>query len=279
MREAIKTGSSDESPAAMRRDDTGEFGQWIHHDISSEDKASPHHPAATELHARFHIQAAKILELVLAGQARQAAEAFGAGSEFAGTAMAFDSELIAWYIDSLTRESASERVVSAEKTKTILDERARALAKSTQVQTGATLPLVVFSLATEAYGIATGYVREVQPLHDLTPVPCTPSFVAGVINVRGSIYSVVDIRSFVGAPEQGIGAATTVILVDAAGLQVGILADEVSGATNVAVNDIKPPPAALKDGYIQGVTKDMLILLDLEALLRDARIIVREEVA
>ncbi len=279
MRESIRTGSSDESPAAMRRDDTGAFGQWIHHDISSEDKASPHHLAATELHTHFHFQAAEILELALTDRAKQAAEAFGAGSEFASTAMAFDSELIAWYIDRLTHESATEQVVSVEKTKTILDERARALAKSTQVQAGATLPFVVFSLANEAYGIATGDVREVQPLHDLTPVPCAPSFVAGVINVRGSIYSVLDIRSLVGAPAQRIGATASVILVDAADLQVGILADAVRGATRVAVNEIKPPPAALKDGYIQGVTKDMLIILDLAALLRDARIIVHEEIA
>jgi purine-binding chemotaxis protein CheW len=143
------------------------------------------------------------------------------------------------------------------------------------------MQVVVFSLANETYGIATEFVKEVQPLRDVTPVPCTPDFVFGVINIRGSIYSVIDIRSFFGVPKKEITNLTKVILVDAVGLEVGILADDVSGATSVLVSEIKPPlaaQAAAKDEYIQGVTRNMLIILNLEALLRDDRIIVHQEV-
>lgn len=169
----------------------------------------------------------------------------------------------------------------ADKTRTILAERARTLVKSTQVQTGETMQVVAFSLANETYGIATEFVKEVQPLRDVTPVPCTPELVVGVINIRGSIYSVIDIRRFLGAPKKEIADLTKVILVDAAGLEVGILADDVSGATSVLVSEIKPPLAAqtaAKEEYIQGITPKMLIILNLEALLRDERIIVHQEV-
>jgi purine-binding chemotaxis protein CheW len=179
---------------------------------------------------------------------------------------------------------AGDKAVPADKVKAILEERARALTKSTDMQTGETqhVQLVVFSLANETYGIATDYVREVQPLRQVSPVPCTPEFVVGVINIRGSIYSVIDIRSFFGVQKQDLTDATKVILVNAAGLEVGILADDVTGAMNIPLAEIKAAlaaQAAAKDEYVQGVTKDMLILVNLEALLRDERIIVHQEVS
>ena len=118
-------------------------------------------------------------------------------------------------------------------------------------------------------------------MRDVTPVPCTPDFCVGVINIRGSIYPVIDIRGFFGVPKREITASTKVILVEAAGLELGILADDVSGAASVPVSEIKPPLAAqsaAKDEYILGVTRKMLIILNLEALLRDDRIIIHQEV-
>ena len=171
--------------------------------------------------------------------------------------------------------------VPQEKMQATLLERARALAKSSEVETSEGMPLVVFSLANETYGIATDYVRDVQPLRQVTPVPCTPDFVVGVINIRGSIYSVIDIRSFFGVPKQEITPATKVIVVDTEELQVGILADDVSGAMSVPRDEINPPLAAqatIKEEYIEGVTNDMLIILNLEALMQDERIVIHEEV-
>jgi purine-binding chemotaxis protein CheW len=184
-----------------------------------------------------------------------------------------------WHYGNQNRETVS-RSNGQDYMRGILEARAKALTQSTEVQTGEMMQLVVFGLADERYGIATEYVREVQPLHDVTPVPCTPDLVVGVINIRGSIYSVIDIRSFFNVPKRELGEATKVILVNAAGLEVGILADDVKGATSVLLSDIKPTLAAqgvVKEEYIQGITKDMLIILNLEALLRDERIIVHEE--
>lgn len=177
---------------------------------------------------------------------------------------------------------SGEKSTSTAKAQTILEKRAQALARATEVETGETMQFVVFSLANETYGIPTRYVKEVQPLRDVSPVPCTSDFVVGVINIRGAIYSVVDIRQFLGVQKQEVTDLTKVILVDAAGLEVGILADDVSESMSVAMAEIKPSLAAqatIKEEYIQGVTKDMLIILNLDTLMRDERIVVHEEVA
>ena len=180
------------------------------------------------------------------------------------------------------QQAATEKAVSPDKMKSILEARSRALSQSSEIQAGESMQLVVFSLANETYGLATDYVHEVQPLHQVSPVPCTPDLVVGVINIRGSIYSVIDIRSFFGVEQKEITELTKVILVNAAGLEVGILADDVKGATSIPLAEIKSAldaQSATKDEYVQGVTKDMLIILNLEALLRDERIIVRQEVS
>jgi purine-binding chemotaxis protein CheW len=174
------------------------------------------------------------------------------------------------------------KTVSPQKVQAILQERAQALARVEETTSGNSLQVVVFELADETYGIATDHVREVQPLRNVSPVPCTPEFVVGVINIRGAIYSVIDVRSFFGVPDRAITELTKVILTSAAGLQVGILADDVLGEIGIPLAEIKPPLATrggIKEEYVQGVTRDMLSILNLEAFLRDERIIVQEEVA
>ncbi len=194
------------------------------------------------------------------------------------TLQAMDWDEAVPQVSDPTESSAKD--LSGDKVKTILEERARALAKSTETEMGETMQLVVFTLADETYGIASDYVREVQPLGNVSPVPCTPNFVVGVINIRGAIYSVIDIREFFGLAKREITELTKVILVQAAGLEVGILADDVIGAKSVPLSDIKAPleSRGSKEEYVQGVTRGMLIILNLEALLRDEQIIVHEEV-
>ncbi|MBI4671084.1 MAG: chemotaxis protein CheW [Chloroflexi bacterium] len=183
------------------------------------------------------------------------------------------------------RQNASSAAATGhmtdDKLKAILAERAKLLARVREQQTGACTQLVVFVLANEKYGIPIEFIAEVQPLRDVTPVPCTPSFVVGVINIRGSIYSVIDVRSLFGVPPTERTAAAKVILVKGAGMELGILADDVKGAASVLWSDIKPvlaSHAAAKEEFIRGVTQDMMTILNLDALLHDERIIVREEV-
>ena len=84
----------------------------------------------------------------------------------------------------------------ADETERILRERALALAAEPgETQTLAqSIEVVEFLLAHERYAVESAYVREVYPLENLTPLPCTPAFVLGIVNLRGEIVSVIDLR-------------------------------------------------------------------------------------
>ena len=286
LQKAVDTGASDLQPSVARLDNQCEFGKWLHYQSTEEQQSSKHFARAKELHAAFHQEAGHILELALKGRKSEAHAELGIGKKYAELASALFGELMGWYqeLHNSVADSrgAADKGVSLEKLERILNERAKALTRVNDQQTGATTQLVVFVLANERYGIPIEYIAEVQPLRDVTPVPCTPNFVVGVINIRGSIYSVIDIRSMFGVPPAERTEATKVILVKGTGMELGILADDVQGAASVLLSEIKPAltsHAAAKEEYIQGVTQDMMTILNLDALMRDDRIIVREEVA
>ena len=149
--------------------------------------------------------------------------------------------------------------------------------------TGHTVNLLVFWLGSERFGIEVGNVREIYPLEQLTLVPRAPSFVAGVFSARGRIISVIDLRAFLGLPTTGLSDQTKIIVVTNTDqtLEMGILADEVSDVVAVFREDIEPPlitQASVLSEHLQGITADMLVVLNLNALLSDQRLIVQEEI-
>lgn len=170
-----------------------------------------------------------------------------------------------------------------EEVKRILRGRAQALAKPlAEVRTPAeALDLLVFSLPGERYGIETSHVLEVICLRELTPVPCTPPVILGVVNHRGCILPVLDLRGLFKLPGQGITEGGRVVAVEAGGMTFGIFADAVAETILVAAHEIALPPMTLSTGrqaFIRGITGEMIAVLDLEALVRDPRIVVNEEV-
>jgi len=170
-----------------------------------------------------------------------------------------------------------------EDVKRILRERAQALAKPLEEAPTAieVLELLVFSLDGERYGIETAHVLEVVPLRELTPVPGTPSFVLGVINYRGRILPVLDLRRLFDLAGQGMTEGSRVVAVEAGGMTFGIFADAVAGTIRVGTDEVAPPPVTLtgdRQAFIQGITGEMVAVLDLKALVRHPRIMVNEEV-
>ncbi|MDA8325786.1 MAG: chemotaxis protein CheW [Nitrospiraceae bacterium] len=97
--------------------------------------------------------------------------------------------------------SAADRAPDPGEKKNILRKRALALAKEPEApDSGEHIDVLEFLLARERYAVESSYVREVWPLKDLTPVPCTPPFVLGIIGVRGRILSVLDLKKFLNLP-------------------------------------------------------------------------------
>ncbi len=161
----------------------------------------------------------------------------------------------------------------------ILAERAVALAqgKEKDAEQGATLRLVEFTLAQQRYAVETCYVREVQHVTSITPIPCTPVFVLGVIGVRGRILSVIDLLAFFDHPQARVSEGGTVIVFGTEELEVGVLVDGILGAHTVSLQDIRSAPAGLSSirrEYLRGVGKEQLLLLDIERLFSDERMLI-----
>jgi purine-binding chemotaxis protein CheW len=172
--------------------------------------------------------------------------------------------------------------VSPEEKRIILRERAKALARVPERQdmTRQRIDVVEFRLADETYAIEAAFVVEVFPLVDLTPLPGTPPFVSGIVTVRGRILSVVDIKRLFDLPEKGLTDLHQVIIVREGDMELGILADEVTGMRSIFRDEIGPPLptlAGIRAEYLRGVTKETLIVLDAGKMLSDPRIIVREK--
>lgn len=166
----------------------------------------------------------------------------------------------------------------------ILHARAAALAcedaQAQIVEPG--LEVVEFLLAYESYAVETAYVREVCPLHDLTPVPCTPALVCGIVNLRGQILAVLDLKQLFQLPEQGLIDRHHVIVLHTEQREVGILVDAIRGVRVVRQSELQPSPptlTGLRGEYLRGVTCERLGLLDAVRLLSDERLVVCEEVA
>lgn len=142
------------------------------------------------------------------------------------------------------------------------------------------IEIVEFALASERYAFESSMVREVVPISELTPVPCTPPFVLGIINLRGQILSVIDIKRLFGLPEKGITQLNKVIVLSSEDMEFGVLADEVSGSGRVRSNSLKTLPTltGIREEFLKGVTGEGLVLLDAGRLLDDKSIVVRETV-
>jgi len=181
------------------------------------------------------------------------------------------------------KDTWKAEALTEEEKKNILIKRARILAGeiSAEEQRKEASQIVEFILAGERYGIEAIYVREIFPLKDLTPIPCTPSFVAGVINVRHRIVSVIDIKKFFNLPESGITELNKVIILETDDMEVGILADSITGMAGIDINSLEALLPGLTDigtEYLKGIAEGPLVILDGEKILSDKKLVVSEEV-
>jgi purine-binding chemotaxis protein CheW len=136
---------------------------------------------------------------------------------------------------------------------------------------------LTFSLANEEYGIGILKVKEIIGMMPITPVPRTPAYVKGVINLRGKVIPVVDLRLKFEMKEIGYTERTCIIVVETRGqlgsVLVGIVVDSVSEVLNIRAADIEETPmfeARLDTDYILGMAKingGLKILLDIDKVL------------
>ena len=177
--------------------------------------------------------------------------------------------------------SFDEKPMPAAQERDVLKARAVKLGREApETEVRSLLEIVEFELAGESYGIALSEVREVSLLKELTHVPCTPPFVAGIISLRGEIVTVIDIKQFFELPMSGITDLNRVIVVRAEEKQLGILADVIRGARSIPEEEMQsslPTLTGIRADYLRGVTGEQVIVLDAAKMLSDRRLVVYEE--
>jgi purine-binding chemotaxis protein CheW len=171
----------------------------------------------------------------------------------------------------------SDRIAARE----ILKARARVLAKTAAPPAeGKSIGVVEFQLASERYAVEHRFVREVAVLRELTALPCAPAFVRGIMNWRGQIVPLLDIKKFFDLPETGITDLHSVIILSGDDMEIGILADAVVGVSEIPLADIEPTLPTLtgiRADYLKGVTGRHVVVLDATRITADPRIIINQE--
>ncbi len=171
--------------------------------------------------------------------------------------------------------------LSGEEKRLILKERAKKLAEEPGEEKHVeTIEVIKFILANENYGIESSFVKEVIPLKDMTVIPGTPPFVMGIINVRGQIYSILDIKKFFGLPEKGLTNLNRVIILQNKKMEFGILADSIVGISNIGTDELQTSlnlQQQISSKFIKGITPGREIILDAEKLLNSEDIVVNDE--
>lgn len=203
------------------------------------------------------------------------------GKTAVGAAIAIDWSEVKRRVKATGDALANHGVTDEERKKTLKERTMRLAAPEAAPETGAWLDTVEFVLAHERYAVESRFVREICPMHELTPVPCTPAFVLGIINVRGQILSVIDIKKFFALPERGITDLNKVIILTRADMTFGVIADAIIGVKRVKNADIEaalPTLTGIRAEYLRGVTRERLVIIDAEKLLMDKGVIVEQSV-
>jgi purine-binding chemotaxis protein CheW len=153
--------------------------------------------------------------------------------------------------------------------------------KETEEENAGEQQLVVFTLGGEEFGVDIKQVREIIRKEDITPIPNAPEFVKGVINLRGKITTIIDLRKKLGLPEKEDidEQQKRVIVVEMDGNTFGMAVDAVAEVMRLSESNIDDVPSMIKENigtkYLTGVGKlddRLLILIDLKNVLNEEEV-------
>jgi purine-binding chemotaxis protein CheW len=142
-----------------------------------------------------------------------------------------------------------------------------------------------FVLGDAQYCIDILKVQEIRTYEAPTRIANTPAFIKGVMNLRGNIVPIIDLRVKFGLPEQRYDTQTVVIVLNIGKRTIGVVVDGVSDVISVPASEIKPPPelgGALDTQYLQGlatVNGQMMIVIDIERLMTSRDMAIMDEAA
>lgn len=138
--------------------------------------------------------------------------------------------------------------------------------------------VIVFRLVDEEYGVEVSQVRSIERMQNITRVPRTPEFVKGVINLRGVVTPIIDLKTRFSLGSEEYSDATRIIIVAVEDMEVGLIVDAANDVIDIPLNSIEQPPAVvggIKAAYLRGVAKlqnRLLIMLNLDKVLSSEEI-------
>ncbi|HHX27971.1 MAG: chemotaxis protein CheW [Bacillota bacterium] len=144
--------------------------------------------------------------------------------------------------------------------------------------------IVAFSLGSETYGVDIASVREIIPVPKIVSVPRAPDYVEGIINLRGRVIPVLDLRKHFGFERKKGDPNQRIVLVEAGQESVGVIVDAVSSVLRISDEQVEPAATVIVGAeieYIQGIAKvdeDLVVLIDLTKIISDAEMRTLREV-
>jgi purine-binding chemotaxis protein CheW len=136
------------------------------------------------------------------------------------------------------------------------------------------LHIVGFQVGRETYGVPIASLHEIVRVTEITAVPDAPEYIEGVINLRGKIVSVIDLRKRFGDRKPSTQKKNRILVVESASRLTGLIVDAASDVIKIPVEDVEPPPAVFQEGGLNCVTglgkykNRLIILLDMNKLLQ-----------
>jgi len=138
------------------------------------------------------------------------------------------------------------------------------------------LHIVGFQVGRETYGVPITSLHEIVRVPEITAVPDAPDYLEGVINLRGKIVSVMDLRKRFGEKQAGLKRHNRILVVEHAGRLAGLIVDSASEVLKIPADAVEPPPAVFQDGGLNCVTGlgkvagRLVVLLNMSKLLAPA---------
>ncbi len=139
---------------------------------------------------------------------------------------------------------------------------------------GKELHIVGFKVGRETFGCPIDLVHEIVRVPDITAVPDSPDYIEGVINLRGKIISIVDLRKRFGETEIASSKKNRILVAEIDGKMLGLIVDAASEVLKIPAAEVEPPPSVFEEGelnYVTGVGKiagRLIILIDLSKILQ-----------
>jgi purine-binding chemotaxis protein CheW len=165
-----------------------------------------------------------------------------------------------------------------------LEARARAMAAQPAPvdETRAAITVVEFEIARRRVAIDAGFVSEVRALEALTPLPCTPAFVAGIVHLHGRMLAVIDLAEFLQLPRTGLNDRNMLLVLQHADTAFAVLADRIVGAHGVPLADLTPAPPPMGAAHsrcVRALTPGALIVLDAQRLMDEPTLRVEDDIS